>query len=71
MTNADPDRQGGPLAPLRSCILSCLVFVTAVFLAAGCSSGETSSPGFPRTELAPIEVAPFPYSTPEDVGLSA
>ena len=38
---------------------------------AACSSGETSRPGFPRTELTPIEGAPFTYAAPEDVGVSA
>ena len=38
---------------------------------AACSSGETARPGFPRTELTPIEGAPFPNAAPEDVGLSA
>ena len=37
---------------------------------AACSSGETSRPGFPRTELTPIAGAPFPYAAPEDVGVS-
>ena len=37
---------------------------------ASCSSGETSRPGFPRTEITPIEGAPFPYAAPEDVGMS-
>ncbi len=38
---------------------------------AACSSGETSRPGFPRTDITPIEGAPFPYAAPEDVGMSA
>jgi CubicO group peptidase (beta-lactamase class C family) len=37
---------------------------------AACPSGESSRPGFPRTELTPIAGAPFPYAAPEDVGLS-
>jgi CubicO group peptidase (beta-lactamase class C family) len=37
---------------------------------AACSSGETSRPGFPRTEITPIEGAPFLYAAPEDVGMS-
>jgi len=37
---------------------------------AACSSGETSRPGFPRTELTPIQESPFPYAAPEDVGMS-
>jgi CubicO group peptidase (beta-lactamase class C family) len=40
-------------------------------LPAACSSGESSRPGFPRTELTPLAEAPFPYAAPEDVGLSA
>ena len=40
-------------------------------ISAACSSGESSRPGFPRTELTPVEGAPFPYALPEDVGLSA
>ena len=51
---------------LRSAVVGSLSL-----LVAACSSGETSSPGFPRTELTPIEGAPFTYAAPEDVGLSA
>ena len=48
---------------------SALIGGLSLILAA-CSSGETSRPGFPRTELTPIAGAPFPYAAPADVGLS-
>ena len=38
-------------------------------LAGACSTGETSRPGFPRSELTPVAGAPFPYATAEEVGL--
>lgn len=46
---------------------------SAVLFAAlllSCSGGESSRPGFPRSELTPLDSAPFPYATPADAGLS-
>jgi CubicO group peptidase (beta-lactamase class C family) len=40
-----------------------------LFAAMACSSGETSRPGFPRSELTPVVGAPFPYASAEEVGL--
>jgi len=40
-----------------------------LFAAMACSSGETSRPGFPRSELTPVVGAPFPYASAEQVGL--
>ena len=69
MIAVEPWIQGGPLAPRHR--TSTTFALTLLVAASGCSSGETSSPGFPRTELAPIEGAPLPYASPEDVGLPA
>ncbi len=48
---------------------SAALAVLALLLVA-CSTGESSRRGFPRTELTPVEGAPFPYAAPADVGLS-
>jgi CubicO group peptidase (beta-lactamase class C family) len=49
-------RQGAALLPLLAAL-------------AACSSGESSRPGFPRSELTPVADAPFPYATAQDTGL--
>ena len=56
MTCSIPARQGVAAALLG-------------ILATSCSSGETSRPGFPRSETTPVADAPFPYATAEEVGL--
>lgn len=41
------------------------------FLSASCGSADDQArPGFPRTPRTPIAGAPFPYASPEEVGLS-
>ncbi|MGW8283678.1 MAG: hypothetical protein ACWGON_10290, partial [Gemmatimonadota bacterium] len=35
-----------------------------------CSCSESSRPGFPRSELEPLDSAPFPFAAPADAGLS-
>jgi CubicO group peptidase (beta-lactamase class C family) len=42
-----------------------------VFLLASCTSAEDEGrPGFPRTPRTPVVGAPYPYASPEEVGLS-
>jgi len=38
---------------------------------AACGQDDASRPGFPRTARTPLEGAPFPYASAEEVGLSA
>jgi CubicO group peptidase (beta-lactamase class C family) len=50
-----------------------LGFISAVLLVlmAACTSADDEGrPGFPRTPRTPIEDAPYPYASPEEVGLS-
>ena len=37
----------------------------------GCQPEDASRPGSPRTARTPLDGAPFPYATPEEVGLSS
>jgi CubicO group peptidase (beta-lactamase class C family) len=42
-----------------------------VFLLASCTSADDEGrPGFPRTPRTPVAGAPYPYASPEEVGLS-
>ncbi|MEJ2342033.1 MAG: hypothetical protein P8Y10_07495 [Gemmatimonadales bacterium] len=48
-----------------------LVPASVVFLLAACTSADDEGrPGFPRTPRTPIAGAPYPYASPEEVGLS-
>lgn len=43
--------------------------ILLICVATACSSGESSRPGFPRSELTPLAGAPFPYASAEELGL--
>lgn len=62
------DRAPGASSRFRSVLTG----IGVVTLLASCTGEEDQGrPGFPRTPRTPIASAPFPYATPEEVGLTA
>jgi CubicO group peptidase (beta-lactamase class C family) len=61
-------RRRAPRARIPWPITGLLFSVFATFSACG-GTEDAGRPGFPRTPRTPIAGAPFPYATPEEVGL--